>query len=72
MEAWHHAINLMFGIYHPNIFKFIAGIKMEHNDTEIVMDKTFSGIVVANPTDSHYEKIQKRILAVCSEHIRWS
>lgn len=44
IEAWHNAIATMFGIHHPNIFKFIDGIKLEQDATEVLIHQMFAGI----------------------------
>lgn len=64
VEAWHNAIAIMFGIAHPNIFKFIEGIKLEQDNTEVLINKMFAGIPFGDQTNKKYQQISERILAV--------
>lgn len=63
VEAWHNAINLLFGINHPDIFKFLDGIKLEQNATEVLIGQVMSGVDVAK-SNKHTDEMQERILKV--------
>ncbi|KAG4081143.1 hypothetical protein HA402_011988 [Bradysia odoriphaga] len=63
VEGWHNAIAALFGV-HPNIFKFICGMKLEQDATEVLISKMFSGIDVSSAINKRNEKVSERILNV--------
>ena len=64
VEAWHNAIMGFFGIYHPNIFKFIDGIKKEQDSVEIIVAKMMAGIDTENKNKKQAELSERLIKVV--------
>lgn len=63
VEAWHNAVKCLFGV-HPNIFKFIDGIKLEQNSVEVMISKMFSGIDVSNASNKKNDEVREKILKI--------
>lgn len=68
VEGWHNAIESLFGI-HPNIFKFIEGIKLEQDATEVLIGKMFGGNDVSPQSVKKNEKLQERILNAVKTYV---
>lgn len=69
VEAWHNAIKIMFGINHPNIFKFITGIKTEQDSVEILISKLISQIDLGTHNKKQ-EEIAQRIYDVVQTYAK--
>lgn len=67
VEAWHNAIRLIFGIHHPNIFRFINGIKLEQDAAEILIAQSMAGINIER-SNKTVEQAQERILNVVKSY----
>lgn len=68
VEGWHNAMDAILGI-HPNIYKFINGIKLEQKATEDLIGKLHSGIDVSATTSNRNADIQSRILNVVKTYV---
>lgn len=68
IEGWHNAIFALFGI-HPNIFKFIKGIKLEQDATEVMINKLFGGIDVSPVSNKKNEATRQRILNITKTYV---
>lgn len=64
VEAWHNAINALFGGSHPCIYNFIEGIKKEQDATEISIAKMMSGIATDNKPGKKQFELGERLVAV--------
>lgn len=68
VEAWHNAIAVILGI-HPTVFKFIRGIKLEQDATEVLIGKLFGCFDISPVTNKKNEQVRERIFNVTKTYV---
>ena len=60
LEGWHQAFNKRVGVTHPSIEKLVKKIKLEHANTEVILEHLSLGEDIARMNEK-YARINEKI-----------
>jgi len=67
VEGWHRSFSQLLGAYHPNIWKFINGLKKEQSLNELKIEQFLSG-QRPQPSKKKYKEVALRIKAIVDDY----
>jgi hypothetical protein len=68
LESWHHAIQAIYNSPHPNLYKFIEGIQLEHVRVNATCVKLDAGLEVPLYSRREYRQANERLLKVLERY----